>query len=122
MATVFIGRRCADHLQFTARQNRLQNISGIDRALCRTCADDGMDLIDKENDIAVFCDLVHDLFESLFKFSAVFCSCDHRADIQRHDRFFRQIIGLANPSTTAVFPTPGSPIKQGLFFVLRDKI
>ena len=28
----------------------------------------------------------------------------------------------ANPSTTAVFPTPGSPIKQGLFFVLLDKI
>ena len=28
----------------------------------------------------------------------------------------------ANPSTTAVFPTPGSPIKQGLFLVLLDKI
>jgi len=28
----------------------------------------------------------------------------------------------ANPSTMAVFPTPGSPIKTGLFFVLRDKI
>ena len=28
----------------------------------------------------------------------------------------------AKPSTTAVFPTPGSPIKQGLFLVLLDKI
>ena len=28
----------------------------------------------------------------------------------------------ARPSTTAVLPTPGSPIKTGLFFVLRDKI
>ncbi len=28
----------------------------------------------------------------------------------------------ASPSTIAVFPTPGSPIKTGLFFVLRDKI
>ena len=28
----------------------------------------------------------------------------------------------ANPSTTAVLPTPGSPIKHGLFFVLLDKI
>ena len=28
----------------------------------------------------------------------------------------------ANPSTIAVLPTPGSPIKTGLFFVLLDKI
>ena len=28
----------------------------------------------------------------------------------------------ANPSTIAVLPTPGSPIKIGLFFVLRDNI
>ncbi len=28
----------------------------------------------------------------------------------------------ASPSTTAVLPTPGSPIRQGLFFVLRLKI
>ena len=33
-----------------------------------------------------------------------------------------KIIFSANPSITAVFPTPGSPIKQGLFFVLLDKI
>ena len=28
----------------------------------------------------------------------------------------------ANPSAIAVFPTPGSPIKIGLFFVLRPSI
>ena len=28
----------------------------------------------------------------------------------------------ASPSTMAVLPTPGSPIRTGLFFVLRDKI
>ena len=28
----------------------------------------------------------------------------------------------ANPSAIAVFPTPGSPIKQGLFFVFLDRI
>ena len=28
----------------------------------------------------------------------------------------------ARPSTTAVFPTPGSPISTGLFFVLRERI
>ena len=31
-------------------------------------------------------------------------------------------IRCASPSTTAVLPTPGSPISTGLFFVLRDKI
>ena len=33
-----------------------------------------------------------------------------------------EIIFSASPSATAVLPTPGSPIKQGLFFVLLDKI
>ena len=28
----------------------------------------------------------------------------------------------ARPSTTAVFPTPGSPMSTGLFFVFRDRI
>src|SRR5437870_13889432 len=28
----------------------------------------------------------------------------------------------ARPSTTAVLPTPGSPIRTGLFFVRRDRI
>ena len=31
-------------------------------------------------------------------------------------------IRCANPSTMAVFPTPGSPIRTGLFLVFRDKI
>ena len=30
-------------------------------------------------------------------------------------------IRCASPSTMAVLPTPGSPIRTGLFFVLRDK-
>jgi hypothetical protein len=30
-------------------------------------------------------------------------------------------INCANPSATAVFPTPGSPIRTGLFFVRRAK-
>ena len=30
------------------------------------------------------------------------------------------IIRSANPSAIAVLPTPGSPIKTGLFLVLRD--
>ena len=32
------------------------------------------------------------------------------------------IIRHARPSTMAVLPTPGSPIRTGLFFVLRDRI
>ena len=31
------------------------------------------------------------------------------------------IILMASPSTIAVFPTPGSPIKIGLFLVLLDR-
>ena len=31
-------------------------------------------------------------------------------------------IRCASPSTTAVFPTPGSPVRTGLFLVLRERI
>ena len=31
-------------------------------------------------------------------------------------------MSFARPSTTAVFPTPGSPMRQGLFFCLRQSI
>ena len=31
-------------------------------------------------------------------------------------------IRCASPSTAAVLPTPGSPIRTGLFFVLRERI
>ncbi|MNV70825.1 hypothetical protein D3C71_1638090 [compost metagenome] len=34
----------------------------------------------------------------------------------------RRTIRWASPSTIAVFPTPGSPINTGLFFVLRDRM
>ena len=33
-----------------------------------------------------------------------------------------QLCGIEPASTTAVFPTPGSPMSAGLFFVRRDKI
>jgi len=35
---------------------------------------------------------------------------------------FPSTILWASPSTTAVFPTPGSPMRTGLFFVLLDSI
>ncbi len=52
------------------------------------------------------------------------------APISRANNFFSfkpsgtspRTILCAKPSTTAVLPTPGSPIKTGLFLVLRDKI
>ena len=35
---------------------------------------------------------------------------------------FPLVIASASPSTTAVFPTPASPISTGLFFVFRQRI
>ena len=35
---------------------------------------------------------------------------------------FPDTIFCAKPSTIAVLPTPGSPIRHGLFLFLRDKI
>ena len=49
MLAVFINRCCADNLQLSTRQRRFDNIGSIDTALGTACTDNGMQLVDKEN-------------------------------------------------------------------------
>ena len=49
MLAVFINRSRADNLQFTTCQRRFDNIGSIYTALGTACTDNGMQLVDKEN-------------------------------------------------------------------------
>ena len=46
-----------------------------------------MQLIDEENDVTSLTNFVHDLFQSVFELTAVFCPCYERAHIKYHDAF-----------------------------------
>lgn len=107
----------------------LRILAGVYRALCGAGTDEGVHFIDKQDNISRFGDLGNGVFNSLLKIAAVFRSGHHTGQIQRDHALapqeLRDFIGgdfLARPSAMAVLPTPGSPMRQGLFLVRRDRI
>ena len=81
---VFIKGGGADAVQFTARQGRFQHVAGIHRAVGFTRADHGVQLIDKQDNVAfLFRQIVQHTFQTLFEFTAIFRPGHQRAHIQR---------------------------------------
>ena len=125
---VLVERRRADRVQLAARQHRLQHVGRVDRALGRARADDRVQLVDEEDDLALGVgDFLEHRLEPLLELAAVLRAGDERAHVERDDALVLEPLGhvaaddaLARPSTMAVLPTPGSPMSTGLFFVRRD--
>ena len=70
-------------LHLAARQGRLQDVGGIDRAFGGSGADDGMQLVDEENAVTRGADLLDDLLQALLELAAILGARDQRADVQR---------------------------------------
>ena len=92
LAVLVEGRR-ADALQLAARERRLEDVGGIDRALGRTRADEGMQLVDEEHRVVRVAQLLDDLLESLLEFAAVLRAGHERADVERQDPLVEQRLG-----------------------------
>ena len=126
---VLVERRRADRAQLTAREHRLQQVRGVDGAFGRARADDRVQLVDEEDDLARrVLDLGEDGLEPLLELAAVLRPGEQRADVERPHALALEPLGTspatmrcASPSTIAVFPTPGSPMSTGLFFVRRER-
>ena len=82
---VLVQRGGANALQLTPGKGRLENVGGIDCSLGGSGADQGVDLINHENDVVVLLDLVHELLEPLLELSPVLGSRDEQAHVQGHD-------------------------------------
>ena len=82
-----IFRKCrgAHALDFTPRQGWFQDIGSIHGPFGGAGSDDGMHLIDKEDDILGALDLVHDAFDALFKLTAILRTRDHQGEIEGDD-------------------------------------
>ena len=50
---VFVEGSCADGAQFAAGELRLQDVGGVDRAFCRASADDRVQFVDEQDDLAL---------------------------------------------------------------------
>jgi hypothetical protein len=68
---VLVERGGADGLQLAAGQHRLEDAGGVDRALGGAGTDEGVDLVDEQDDVAAGGDLLEDLLEALLEVTAV---------------------------------------------------
>jgi hypothetical protein len=124
---VLVERGGADGLQLTAGQHRLEDARRVDGALGGTGTDEGVDLVDEQHDVAAGADLLEHLLEALLEVTAVAAAGHQRAEVEGVELLVLEGLGhvaatmsWARPSTTAVLPTPGSPMSTGLFLVRRD--
>ena len=88
---VLVERRGADAVQLAARKHRLQKVAGVHAALGFAGADDGMQLIDEEDDAALaLADFFEHGLEPFLKFAAVLGAGDQRAHVKRENGFVFQ--------------------------------
>ncbi len=83
---IFVERGRADGAQLSASKRRLQHVRSVDRAFGGAGADERVQLVDEEDDLAlrVFDFLQHSL-QAVFEFAAILRAGEHRAQIERHD-------------------------------------
>ena len=82
---VLVERRRADRLQLAAGERRLQDRGGVDRALGGTRADEVVQLVDEQDDVAALGDLLHHLLQALLELAAVLRAGDEGGQVERVD-------------------------------------
>ena len=82
---VLVERRRADGLDLPARERRLEDRGSVDRALGGACADEVVQLVDEQNDVAALGDLLHHLLQALLELTAVLRPGDERREVERVD-------------------------------------
>jgi hypothetical protein len=91
---VFVERSRADGVQLAPRQHRLQHVGGVHRPFGRAGADDGVELVDEEDDLALRVgDLLEHGLQPLLEFAAVLGAGDQRAHVERDDPLVLEPLG-----------------------------
>ena len=80
---VFIERGRADAVQLAAGKRRLEHVRGIHRPFGFAGADQRVQLVDEQDDVAGSRDLLQHRLEPLLEFAAVFGAGEQRAEIER---------------------------------------
>jgi hypothetical protein len=65
-----------------AGQHRLEDARGVDGALGGTGTDQGVDLVDEQDDVAAGADLLEHLLQALLEVTAVAATGDERAEVE----------------------------------------
>ena len=91
---VLVECRRADRAQLPASKHRLQQVGRVDGALGRAGADDGVQLVDEEDDLALGVrDLREDGLQPLLELAPVLRAREQRADVERPDPLALEAFG-----------------------------
>ena len=94
VAAVFVQCGRADDVQFASSEGRFEHVGGVDRALGGAGADDRVDLVDEEDDLALaLADLVDNGLEPLLEFAPELGSGEESAHVERHQALAAQVLG-----------------------------
>ena len=91
---VLVERGGADRAQLAAGEHRLEQVGGVDGALGGAGADDRVQLVHEQDDLAVgLLDLLEDGLQALLELAAVLRAGDQGADVERDDAAVAQLLG-----------------------------
>ena len=94
MLAILIQGRRPDAMQVAPRQGRLEQVGGVHRPLGLARADQGVHLVDEQDDRALgLGHFVEHRLEPLLELTAIFCARDQRAHIQRLKLLVLQAFG-----------------------------
>ena len=88
-----LGRGGTDNLESAAREHGLEHGARIDGALGRTGTDDGVHLVDKQDDVVGFGRLLDHVLEALLKLTAILGARDKTRQVERPDVLVHKVLG-----------------------------
>ena len=89
----FLGRGGADNLEGTTREHGLEHGARIDGALGRTGTDDGVHLVDKQDNVVGFGGLLDHVLEALLKLTAILGARDKTRQVERPNILVHEVLG-----------------------------
>ena len=80
----------ADALHLATAQGRLDDVGGVHRALGGAGPDDGVQLVDEQDDVFRAANLVHHGLDAFLELAAVLGAGDHQREVEGDDALFAQ--------------------------------
>ena len=94
MFAVLVEGGGSDDAQFASGEGRLEHVGGVDGAFGGSGADDGVEFVDEEDDLALgLADLVDDGLEAFFELAAELGSGEEDAHVEGHEALAAQVVG-----------------------------